>query len=487
MGLQSFSGRSNIRAFWCVCVFYDCCVKMNKDERMLETCPYVANLSDKEHISIVFAVPSSCSSRDIDVVFEKSFIRAGLKDQVPVVEGKLYDDVEDACIWQLEASRSGKQKLVTIFMDRTNARSWPILVKGPRVQKDLNTMDSLSLYNFALYLIQGGAADSMLEFSSKSKEELSQTVFDYMKLSAQKGFSEAQLFIYRVLTAANDDSTFKVEKDVPTALEYLSAAATGLPLGQVKTPKDAHEYMVQLSKSEKMQEGGTDESKDGEEGKTELESQDQEATLPGSGDAQVEMGHIFASGQYEQEANVETAVFWYNAAITKIPGVAGFYLGSLFGAMVDATMKKGDDPKQLAEVAISYWLKAMEHGNAKAAYNLGVYCMHGIGLPANLEAAYKYFQIANRMDKALTPPEELLKLYEHQKQLRQAKSSPAKSSSNPLTSSTPTPTETADGGSSRGRSIQRKSSSNIWTYAPLVVGVGVLASLLYFKYKSSSS
>ena len=67
----------------------------------------------------------------------------------------------------------------------------------------------------------------------------------------------------------------------------------------------------------------------------------------------------------------------------------------------------------------------------------------------------RYFQIANRMDKALTPPEELLKLYEHQKQLRQAKSSPAKSSSNPLTSSTPTPTETADGGSSRGRSIQR--------------------------------
>ena len=58
-----------------------------------------------------------------------------------------------------------------------------------------------------------------------------------------KGFSEAQLFIYRVLTAANDDSTFKVEKDVPTALEYLSAAATGLPLGMVRIFKYIYMYM----------------------------------------------------------------------------------------------------------------------------------------------------------------------------------------------------------------------------------------------------
>mmetsp|Transcript_24336 Transcript_24336/g.68186 ORF Transcript_24336/g.68186 Transcript_24336/m.68186 type:complete len:770 (+) Transcript_24336:116-2425(+) len=102
-------------------------------------------------ISISFAVPKGISKHELSITVTKNTIKAGVKGQLPVVEGTLRDDVlEEEVLWHREGSQ------VTIPLIKRVPDRWGYAVAGPRNPSDKRTIDGISLSRLAKHHAEKG-------------------------------------------------------------------------------------------------------------------------------------------------------------------------------------------------------------------------------------------------------------------------------------------------------------------------------------------
>ncbi|XP_016444390.1 protein BOBBER 1-like [Nicotiana tabacum] len=84
-----------------------------------------------QDVTINVFVPPGTKSRFLAVDIKNNFIKVGLKNQPPIVEGELLEPVKaDECFWSLE-----DQKQVTILMTKRNQSDWwkSLFKGGPEI------------------------------------------------------------------------------------------------------------------------------------------------------------------------------------------------------------------------------------------------------------------------------------------------------------------------------------------------------------------
>ncbi|KAI9021485.1 hypothetical protein CLU79DRAFT_835727 [Phycomyces nitens] len=93
----------------------------------LQANTYIWTQSD-DQVTLSFLVPETCSSKDFDIVIKPQYVKAGLKGQPPVIQGKLFAPVNHfASLWQIEKNSMSPVSSITASPSLSIASSYAFM------------------------------------------------------------------------------------------------------------------------------------------------------------------------------------------------------------------------------------------------------------------------------------------------------------------------------------------------------------------------
>jgi len=260
-----------------------------------------------DSLSVYFPVDPLVKGKEISVNVTKGKITAGLKSQPPIIEGSLFENVnESETVWQVEGN------VVTIHLEKEDHAKWPVLINAKN-----SPADPHSTFEFAAFIAE----------SSRARADLLE-VFELLKDAAKRGSEFAQIEVASLYAGHGDNfALFEgiIEPSPESEVEYLQMAVDQnksgfacMRLGQyyqdvAKSFRKAEQYFMRAAQGEHL-------------------------------DALYYLGHLYRKGSPEEEIKPQvdkTIKIWEKAAELG-SARAKYSLGVLYcvGADVERDIEK---------------------------------------------------------------------------------------------------------------------------------------------------